>query len=189
MLARCLNTIISFTVAERSVARRGKFRLFVQNVLCCPSFLDSTIDTNYVDTTPELFKLPAQRDRATRMLCYLAEMVVNGPKHPGAVGLPPINVKPIVPPTPTTQQEFPGWRPLLMEKGPKEFAKAVRAHQGLLLTDTTWRDAHQSLLATRMRTIDMHNVADYTSYALNEAFSIEMWGGATFDVSMRFLHE
>jgi len=65
----------------------------------------------------------------------------------------------------------------------------VRAHQGLLLTDTTWRDAHQSLLATRMRTIDMDNVADYTSHALNEAFSIEMWGGATFDVSMRFLHE
>jgi pyruvate carboxylase len=95
-------------------------------------------------------------------------MVVNGPKHPGAVGLPPLNVKPFIPPVPQKKKEFAGWRPFLLEHGPKEFAKAVRAHQGLLLTDTTWRDAHQSLLATRVRTIDMDNVADYTAYAMNE---------------------
>eukprot|EP00241_Pyramimonas_parkeae_P000178 CAMPEP_0114243830 /NCGR_PEP_ID=MMETSP0058-20121206/11004_1 /TAXON_ID=36894 /ORGANISM="Pyramimonas parkeae, CCMP726" /LENGTH=1264 /DNA_ID=CAMNT_0001356707 /DNA_START=106 /DNA_END=3901 /DNA_ORIENTATION=- len=162
---------------------------FLQNVLCCPEFLDSTIDTNYVDKEQGLFILPEARDRATRLLTFLAEMVVNGPNHPGAVGEPPLRVVPRVPATPKTPKEFPGWRQVLLEKGPRGFARAVRAHEGLLLTDTTWRDAHQSLLATRMRTVDMDAIADYSSYALNDAFSMEMWGGATFDVSMRFLHE
>ena len=75
------------------------------------------------------------------------------------------------------------------EEGPDAFAKAVRQNDGLLITDTTWRDAHQSLLATRLRTIDMLNVARPTSVALRNAYSLECWGGATFDVSMRFLRE
>lgn len=82
-----------------------------------------------------------------------------------------------------------GWRTILLEKGPEEFAKAVRSYPGVLIMDTTWRDAHQSLLATRMRTIDMANIAKETSYALANAYSIECWGGATFDVAMRFLYE
>lgn len=82
-----------------------------------------------------------------------------------------------------------GWRQIILEQGPEAFAKAVRAYPGVLIMDTTWRDAHQSLLATRMRTIDMANIAKETSYALANAYSIECWGGATFDVSMRFLYE
>jgi pyruvate carboxylase len=163
---------------------------FLQNVLCAPEFLDSTIDTNYIDGNTSLFMLPDDRDPATKMLTYLAEMVVNGPNHPGAVGLPPLKTTVKIPQVPAgAKKDFPGWRQVLIEKGPVAFARAIRAHEGMLITDTTWRDAHQSLLATRMRTIDMEAVADYTSYALNDAFSIEMWGGATFDVSMRFLHE
>lgn len=82
-----------------------------------------------------------------------------------------------------------GWRNILLEKGPEGFAKAVRRYPGTLIMDTTWRDAHQSLLATRLRTVDMANIAKETSYALANAFSIECWGGATFDVAMRFLYE
>lgn len=82
-----------------------------------------------------------------------------------------------------------GWRNIIMEKGPEAFAKAVREYPGVLIMDTTWRDAHQSLLATRLRTTDMVNIAKETSWALANAFSLEMWGGATFDVAMRFLYE
>ena len=82
-----------------------------------------------------------------------------------------------------------GWRKIIVEKGPEAFAKAVREYPGVLIMDTTWRDAHQSLLATRLRTTDMVNIAKETSYALSNAFSLEMWGGATFDVAMRFLYE
>jgi pyruvate carboxylase len=82
-----------------------------------------------------------------------------------------------------------GWRNIIVEKGPEAFAKAVRDYPGTLIMDTTWRDAHQSLLATRLRTIDMVNIAKETSYALANAYSLECWGGATFDVAMRFLYE
>jgi pyruvate carboxylase len=82
-----------------------------------------------------------------------------------------------------------GWRNIIVEEGPEAFAKAVRAYPGVLIMDTTWRDAHQSLLATRLRTIDMVNIAKETSYALANAYSLECWGGATFDVAMRFLYE
>ena len=82
-----------------------------------------------------------------------------------------------------------GTRKILLEQGPEGYAKAVREHKGLLLMDTTWRDAHQSLLATRMRTKELERCAEYTNFALSNALSLEMWGGATFDVAMRFLHE
>ena len=82
-----------------------------------------------------------------------------------------------------------GWRNLLLKEGPEGFAKAIRANKGCLIMDTTWRDAHQSLLATRVRTIDLVNIAPTTSHALANAYSLEMWGGATFDVAMRFLYE
>jgi pyruvate carboxylase len=82
-----------------------------------------------------------------------------------------------------------GWRQIILEHGPAAFAQAVRSYPGVLIMDTTWRDAHQSLLATRMRTIDMLNIAKETSYVLANAYSIECWGGATFDVAMRFLYE
>ncbi|CAJ0758956.1 15400_t:CDS:2, partial [Entrophospora sp. SA101] len=82
-----------------------------------------------------------------------------------------------------------GWRHILLEQGPEAFAKAVRDYHGVLIMDTTWRDAHQSLLATRVRTIDLLSVAPHTAHALANAYSLEMWGGATFDVAMRFLYE
>jgi pyruvate carboxylase len=82
-----------------------------------------------------------------------------------------------------------GWRNIIVQHGPEAFAKAVREYPGTLIMDTTWRDAHQSLLATRLRTIDMVNIAKETSYALANAYSLECWGGATFDVAMRFLYE
>jgi pyruvate carboxylase len=82
-----------------------------------------------------------------------------------------------------------GWRNIIVDQGPEAFAKAIRAYPGTLIMDTTWRDAHQSLLATRLRTVDMVNIAKETSYALANAFSLECWGGATFDVAMRFLYE
>ena len=96
---------------------------------------------------------------------------------------------PVPPPVDLSQPAPRGWRNILLEKGPKEFAKAVRAHEKPLVMDTTMRDAHQSLLATRVRTNELVNIAPATARALPNAFALEMWGGATFDVSMRFLKE
>ena len=125
-------------------------------------------------------------------------MVVNGPDHPGAVGPPPSTVPPVLP---ARRADAPagsvhatvapprGLKQVFEEEGAEGFARAVRKHRGLLLTDTTWRDAHQSLLATRVRTVDLKNIAHATAHALAKCYSIEMWGGATFDVTLRFLHE
>ncbi|KAG1060541.1 hypothetical protein G6F42_027940 [Rhizopus arrhizus] len=131
------------------------------------------------------------------MLGYLGDVVVNGSQVKGQVGEPTykheIDVPVLVdaqggnidPTTPAPE----GWRKVLLDQGPEGFAKAVRAHPGVLIMDTTWRDAHQSLLATRVRTIDLLRIAQTTAHGLSNAFSLECWGGATFDVSMRFLHE
>ena len=117
-------------------------------------------------------------------------MIVNGtPKAFGATGPPPSSVDPIIPIIPAQVKKKKSLKNIFDEEGADAFAKAVRQNGGLLITDTTWRDAHQSLLATRLRTIDMLNVAGPTSVALRNAYSLECWGGATFDVSMRFLRE
>lgn len=109
----------------------------------------------------------------------------------GAAGPPPSPVDPIIPVIEPKSGQFEkrSLKKIFDEDGPEAFAKAVRAHKGLLITDTTWRDAHQSLLATRMRTVDLLNIAEATKVALNNAYSIENWGGATFDVALRFLRE
>lgn len=119
------------------------------------------------------------------------EVVVNGtPKSLGAVGDAPSSVDPIVPSiTLEHRHKKKSLKQIFDHEGPEAFASAVRQNEGLLITDTTWRDAHQSLLATRLRTIDMLNIAQPTSVALRNAYSLECWGGATFDVSMRFLNE
>ena len=119
---------------------------------------------------------------------------VNGNKHPelGAIGPPPSTVDPLIPtiePNAGHVDNEPSLKKIFDTQGPEAFAKAVRDHKGLLLTDTTWRDAHQSLLATRLRTIDMLNIAEATSVALSNACALECWGGATFDVALRFLRE
>eukprot|EP01126_Amoeba_proteus_P019317 TRINITY_DN1994_c0_g1_i2.p1 TRINITY_DN1994_c0_g1~~TRINITY_DN1994_c0_g1_i2.p1 ORF type:complete len:1021 (-),score=266.22 TRINITY_DN1994_c0_g1_i2:158-3220(-) len=138
------------------------------------------------------------KQEALKVLNYLATMVVDGPDHPGAVGPAPSKTLAKIP---ISLPEFPpghvnssrapprGLKHVFDEKGPKGFVEAVLASKGTLLTDTTWRDAHQSLLMTRMRTIDMKNIAHATAHTMASAFSLEMWGGATFDVSLRFLHE
>ena len=162
---------------------------FLRNVLKHPEFSVGPVTTKFIEENPELFEFGADPDSASRILGYLAEQVVNGPKHPGQTGPRPTQKEPAAPAVPHSDVPLTGWRDVLVKEGPEGWAKAVRAHRGSLITDTTWRDAHQSLLATRMRTMDLVKAAPATARILKDAGSIEMWGGATFDVSMRFLKE
>jgi pyruvate carboxylase len=163
---------------------------FLHNVLRHPIFLSGEARTDFIDTTPELFHFPRRRNRAQRVLRFLGEVAVNGPTVSPASEAPP-GPDPEIPAELLTTGERPpeGWRRILLEQGPKAFAKAVREHGGLLLTDTTWRDAHQSLLATRIRTRELAAIAPATAHVLHRCYSLEMWGGATFDVALRFLRE
>jgi len=182
---------------------------FLLNVLSHPEFRQGIVTTSFIDENPDLKKVsqsiwdfaneeqadPKQIYSTDRLLRYLGNLAVNG--QPPELGADPAKLErtsirrvpsPEVPKD-TTAPIGDGWRKVLLESGPEGLAKAVREHEGLLIMDTTWRDAHQSLLATRMRTQEMLNCAEYTNWALKNAFSLEMWGGATFDVAMRFLHE
>lgn len=161
---------------------------FLQNVLTHPKFLSGSVDTSFIDTSPELFQFPKGQNRAQKILHFLGNTIVNGSFTPLGTQSKPSNIDPQVPP----KKEGPppeGWRKIFLEKGPAEFAKAVRNHKPLLLMDTTFRDAHQSLLATRVRTTDLTKIAPATAHALHKLYSLEMWGGATFDVALRFLRE
>ncbi len=161
---------------------------FVENLLRHPTFLDNTYTTKFIDTTPELFQFVARRDRATKLLTYIADVTVNG--HPETAGRnrPPAEARTPVAPKPKADPR-PGTRQLLDEKGPQAVADWMLAQDRVLVTDTTMRDAHQSLLATRMRSYDMIKVAPAYAANLPELFSVECWGGATFDVAYRFLQE
>ena len=162
---------------------------FLLKVLEHPRFQAGTLDTGFVDNTPELFRFPRRRNRAQKLLRFLGDLVVNGAQIQATSQQAPATVDP-VPPTTSENTEAPkGWKQVLDVEGAKGFARKVREHKGLLVTDTTWRDAHQSLLATRVRSKDLLAVAPATSVVLAQAFSLEMWGGATFDVALRFLHE
>ncbi|MFV0512799.1 MAG: pyruvate carboxylase, partial [Jhaorihella sp.] len=162
---------------------------FVENLISHPKFRDATYTTKFIDETPELFRFELRRDRATKLLTYIADISVNG--HPEAAGRPrpPAHAKPPKPPAPRTEKPAPGTRQLLEEKGAKAVADWMLAQDRLLITDTTMRDGHQSLLATRMRTHDMLKVAPAYAHNMPELFSMECWGGATFDVAYRFLQE
>ncbi|CAM9237187.1 unnamed protein product [Phaeothamnion confervicola] len=167
---------------------------FLLNVLEHPDFLHGTVDTTFIASNPSLLQPVTSSNRGQKVLRYIGEVIVNGPEPSlGAVGPPPSLVDPTLPSfDPTDYPKPPGKRSLrdvYLQDGPAAFAAAVRQHKGTLVTDTTWRDAHQSLLATRMRTKDMLAVAPATSVALANAFSLECWGGATYDVAMRFLRE
>ncbi|KAG8458106.1 hypothetical protein KFE25_012766 [Diacronema lutheri] len=167
---------------------------FMLNVLKHPVFLSAKCTTSFIeDSQKELFDFPrdASQDRATKMLDYLAELAVNGRSVVGAEGPRTPDFAVVLPPPELTDKRAPppGFKQVLERGGPEAFAKAVRAHKGLLLTDTTWRDAHQSLLATRVRTRDIMAIAPATAQLLHPLYSIENWGGATFDVALRFLHE
>ncbi|CAK4628348.1 hypothetical protein LEN26_015980 [Aphanomyces euteiches] len=164
---------------------------FLQNVLNHPDFIEGVVDTSFIAENPHLVAPSTSTNRGQKMLRYIGNTIVNGPeKALGATGPPPSPMDPIIPvlPTPPARQGK-SLRQIYTSEGPAAFAKAVRENKGLLLTDTTWRDAHQSLLATRVRTRDLEAIAPATAIALRNAYSIEMWGGATFDVAMRFLRE
>ncbi|XP_024604918.1 pyruvate carboxylase, mitochondrial isoform X1 [Neophocaena asiaeorientalis asiaeorientalis] len=161
---------------------------FLQNVLNNQQFLAGTVDTQFIDENPELFQLRPAQNRAQKLLHYLGHVMVNGPTTPIPVKASPSPTDPIVPVVPIGLPPA-GFRDILLREGPEGFARAVRNHQGLLLMDTTFRDAHQSLLATRVRTHDLKKISPYVAHNFSKLFSIENWGGATFDVAMRFLYE
>ena len=184
---------------------------FLLNVMAHPEFRKGSVTTSFIDENPQLkqtstsvwdFANKEQSDTKQlfsneRLTRYLANLAVNG--HPAELGADPTKMSstavssavpaPKIPKVESVAGKKAGMRHILLEQGPAGYAKAVREHKGLLVTDTTWRDAHQSLLATRMRTQELVRCADATNTALANAFSLEMWGGATFDVAMRFLHE
>lgn len=162
---------------------------FLLNVFQNPIFLGGKFDTNFIDQHPELFHLAPTQNRAQKLLYYLGTVTVNGPQTPLATGLKSATIKPIVPDHDSTVKPPRGFKDILDRDGPEGFAKAVRRHNGLLLMDTTFRDAHQSLLATRVRTIDLLKISPFVANKFSDFYSLENWGGATFDVAMRFLHE
>jgi pyruvate carboxylase len=185
---------------EKAIARMDRalreFRIrgvatnieFVINLLKHPTFLDDSYTTKFIDTTPDLFNFRKRRDRATKILNYIADITVNG--HPETAGrpLPPAEARAPRPPRPKAEPAM-GTRNLLEQKGPQAVADWMKAQTKVLVTDTTMRDGHQSLLATRMRSIDMITVAPSYAANLPQLFSVECWGGATFDVAYRFLQE
>ena len=156
---------------------------FLSNILTDPTFIAGHCYTKYIDDTPALFNLPGSKDRATRMLKYIGNICVNDPSAGAKMFDTPRFVK-------TSDEPLkPGLKQMLDEKGPEAVSKWVMDQKKLLITDTTMRDAHQSLLATRMRTRDMVKSARAMAEILGDAFSFEMWGGATFDTAYRFLYE
>ncbi|XP_026741739.1 pyruvate carboxylase, mitochondrial-like [Trichoplusia ni] len=189
---------------------------FLLNVLENEKFITGSVDTFFIPENPSLFVFKKSQNRAQKLLRYLGQVLINGPSTPLATKVPPADVKPFIPEItadygkpedpckflcpkrkkkddpiviPVIPPPPRGFKQIIKEGGPKAYAKAVREHKGLLIMDTTFRDAHQSLLATRVRTHDLLAVAPYVAHNFNMLYSMENWGGATFDVAMRFLHE
>ncbi len=167
---------------------------FLISLITHPTFQAGDATTRMIDKTPELFELPKRRDRATRLLRFIADTVVNGNKLVEKTNAKVRREPAPIPktPTPRTAAADPipnGYRQKFLQLGAGPFCQSIRNSKELLLTDTTMRDAHQSLLATRVRTYDMLRVADAYARLAPQLFSMEMWGGATFDTSMRFLKE
>ncbi|GAA6527272.1 pyruvate carboxylase [Intrasporangium sp. DVR] len=184
----------SFPVAVRRAQRAlAEFRIrgvatnipFLQAVLADPTFQDGRATTSFIDERPELLTARVSADRATRLLTYLADVTVNQPHGPATTRVRPRAKLPALPDAPLPR----GSRDLLLEVGPAEFARRLREQSRVAVTDTTFRDAHQSLLATRMRTRDLLHVAGHVAHLTPELLSVEAWGGATYDVALRFLAE
>ena len=161
---------------------------FLENVVNHPDFQAGNVSTRWLEDTPELFRFAARQDRATKILSYLADVIVNG--NPAVSGkAAPTRLSPAPVPAHDPSEAPKGTRQLLLELGPAGFAQWTAQQKRLLVTDTTFRDAHQSLLATRVRSYDLLAIANFVAHKLHNLYSLEMWGGATFDVTMRFLHE
>lgn len=162
---------------------------FLENVINHPVFVSGEATTTLIDTTPALFQFKRRRDRATKLLNLLGETIVNGNPQVKGRQRPKMELPVIVPEWDPKEKVPPGTRDYLLQHGPEAFAEWTRKQKRLLVTDTTLRDAHQSLLAARMRTYDMVQVAGAIAHRAPDLFSLEMWGGATFDTCMRFLRE
>jgi pyruvate carboxylase len=162
---------------------------FLIKLITHPKFLSGTATTRFIDETPDLFSLPKRRDRATKLLTYLGEVIVNGnalvKDRPQANRREPAPVPAVDRYSPVP----PGLRDKLRSLGAQRFCQWVLRERQLFVTDTTFRDAHQSLLATRVRSHDLLEIADAYARRCSNLFSLEMWGGATFDTAMRFLKE
>lgn len=206
MLVKCTCHGSTYEIARRKILRAlVEFRIrgiktnipFLASLLTHPTFVEGTCWTTFIDDTPELFALIGSQNRAQKLLAYLGDLAVNGSSIKGQIGESKFKGEIILPELTdetgklidTSEPCTKGWKNVLDKDGPEGFAKAVRANKGCLIMDTTWRDAHQSLLATRVRTVDLVNIAKQTSHALSNAWALECWGGATFDVAMRFLYE
>ncbi|MFN4082958.1 MAG: pyruvate carboxylase [Bacteroidia bacterium] len=183
--------------SERLVRVMREFRIrgvktnisFIENVVTHPVFLNNQTHVGFIDAHPELFNFSRRLDRGTKILKYLADVIINGNDDVKCIDPNKTFQQPHIPPF-NRFEEFPkGTKDKLNQLGRTEFCAWLKNEKAIQYTDTTMRDAHQSLLATRVRTIDMLKVAE--SYAKNipQTFSLEMWGGATFDVALRFLHE
>lgn len=161
---------------------------FLNNVVTHEKFLSGAFDTSFIDTTPELFHFPVRKDRGTKLLSYIGNVTLNG--FPGVKKKSkPIFVQPNIPKVDTLIAPPAGTKQILDTQGADGLVQWILAQEDVLLTDTTFRDAHQSLLATRVRSQDMYQIADATARMMHQLFSLEMWGGATFDVAYRFLKE
>lgn len=195
MLAKmtCRGRDFSTAVAR---ARRGlaEFRIrgvatnipFIQGVLDDPAFLEGDLSTSFIEERPELLQGRVSKDRGTKIMNWLADVTVNQPHGPRPAGVNPAEKLPTI----DLEAEAPaGSRQRLQELGPREFAAQLRAQRPLAVTDTTFRDAHQSLLATRVRTKELLRVAPHVARLTPELLSVEAWGGATYDVALRFLGE
>lgn len=162
---------------------------FLENIITHPDFIENRYTTRFIDTTPALFDFKRRQDRATKLLTYIADVTVNGHPEVRDRPRPPADAAPPVVPEYEPLIVVEGSKQILDRDGPKGLARWMKAQEQVLFTDTTMRDAHQSLLATRMRSFDITRIARSYSRGLPNLFSLECWGGATFDVSMRFLNE
>ncbi|MEF3121463.1 pyruvate carboxylase [Kocuria flava] len=197
------------TAVHRAQRALAEFRIrgvatniqFLQAVLGDPEFLAGDVATDFIEKRPELLRARVSADRATKALTWLAEVTVNKPNGERVEGIDPRTKLPAHPGDkseepdrspfdgPSSHTPPPGWRQRLQELGPEGFAKALREQQAVAVTSTTFRDAHQSLLATRVRTRDLLAAAPAYAHTLPQLLSVEAWGGATYDVALRFLGE
>ena len=194
MLVKLTCRGMTFPIAVRRAQRAlAEFRIrgvstnipFLEAVLADPVFQDGLATTSFIDERPELLSARVSADRATKLLTFLADVTVNRPNGPVTTRVRPRTKLPRLPDAPLP----PGARDRLVADGPAAFAQALREAKDVAVTDTTFRDAHQSLLATRMRTRDLLHVARHVSHLTPQLLSMEAWGGATYDVALRFLAE